>query len=459
MISRCRRLKSARARCEKLPLNGFVNLFKNLIQIPRKISKTSRNRIFTARRTFWVFLFQVISPDTSCGSALVAALAFWNISKSVSLNTCAYCKARIRFSKKALLEIFSRLVKKSIKQVDPKRLWYGRHVKIIDGTDSKMPDTPQNQSRYPQPRSQDPGCGFPKMKIVAAFSLINGIILCWKTGAYRESERSLLKKMAENFKKGDVLLADRGFSGYADFAWFMSMGLDFVIRINEKNRKHFQIVKKFHKKDRIVIWKKPRQRPNWMEIELWKTMPKSIQLRLVTYHVSSPEFRSKTVTVATTLMNPREVPTEAFAELYLKRWRAELYFKDIKETMNMESLSCRSPEMVEKEVAMFFLAYNLIRLKIYESAVEYNMEFERISFKRSMEAIIYFSLAASSVPREKKLKQLPSVIAQLKNPDRPGRSEPRAVKTRPKRHQYLTKPRKQFHEDPHRGKKKKYSLS
>ena len=341
------------------------------------------------------------------------------------------------------------LARRSTEMICENELWFGKRVKIIDGTMYSMPDTEENQKEYPQPDSQKKGCGFPKIRIVAVFSLINGVLLNYASGRYRESERSLFLKIMDSFKKGDVALADRGFSGYADFSVLLSKKVDFVIRLRKKDHQSARIIKEFNKNDRIKRWVKPSIKPRWMDKKLWKKVPESIDLRIVSYRIKGPGFRTHNVTVATSLLNPEEIPTAAFKELYLKRWRAEIYFKDIKTSMNMEMLSCKSPEMIHKEILMYFIGYNLIRLTIYESARVHNVCLERISFKGALQAVWLRCFDKS----KNVFKELLEIISKLKNPRRPGRREPRAVKRRPKRHQYMTAPRDKFQEDPHRGKR------
>lgn len=455
MNTRCCKLRKAKAHFSDMPFRGIVKLFEPFISFPTDFGLKNRKRIFTVTRTFWLFLFQVLSPDSSCRKMLLTAIAFLRIKKQISLNTSGFCKARKRFPIKALFQIFETLIKRSSTYIREDHLWFGRHVKVVDGTTCSMPDTEENQKIYPQPDSQKKGCGFPIVRIVAVFSLVKGTLLSYKCGAYRESERYLFRTLLKRFPKGDVLLADRGFTGYIDFASLLLKGVDFVVRACEKSRKYALLKKRFNRNDRIVQWSKPVAKPGWMDRKQWEQIPQSIDLRVIAYFIERPGFRTKKVTVLTSLLNPKEIPTSAFEDLYLKRWMVELYFKDIKTNMGMDILSCKSPKMIEKEILMYLIGYNLIRLTIYESAVTHNVTMERISFKAAMQAIILLEELISGKKGSRKVKE---IISRLQNPPRPGRREPRAVKRRPKRHQYLTKPRHLFHEDPHRG-KRLYSLS
>ncbi len=55
--------------------------------------------------------------------------------------------------------------------------WRGHPVRLVDGTTVTLPDTPANQSAYPQPRSQQPGLGFPLCRLVGLVCLGSGALL------------------------------------------------------------------------------------------------------------------------------------------------------------------------------------------------------------------------------------------------------------------------------------------
>ena len=157
----------------------------------------------------------------------------------------------------------------------------------------------------------------------------------------------------------------------------------------------------------------------------------------------------------TTLTDAKAYPALELARLYVRRWRIELWFRDLKTTMGMEVLRCQSPEMVHKELELFFIAYNLIRAVGAEAAATYDAPVERISFKGTVDAISQYTQAIAQARSQKKQRELVAdllrVIAMDQVPERPGRGEPRAVKRRPKPFPLLNKPRCQFREIPHRN--------
>jgi hypothetical protein len=359
-------------------------------------------------------------------------------------------------------EIDQEIVKQAEGQIPSKCLWYGRHVKVVDGSSVSMPDTEENQQLYPQPSGQKKGCGFPVMRIVAMFSLVTGMMLACRKGSLHVHERTLWHEMWGCYQKDDVVLADCGFCSFADYYLLKEREVDCVMRLHQR-RKEKNIIKKFNSNDYLVQWEKgtKSQRPKWMSPEQWEQLPKTMIVRHVKVVVDIPGFRTKKLTLATTLLDPKEYPPHALADLYRRRWIVELFFKDIKITMGMKVLRTKTPEMIRKELTIFIIAYNLIRSFIWQVALNKAIDPYRISFKGAIASIIQWTpLLANTTDIDKK-KQIIEVLMHVVATDlipirKKQRLEPRAIKRRPNSsYQLLTKPRKQFTEIPHRHKYKK----
>lgn len=138
----------------------------------------SRERLFSLEATFWSFLDQVQTPMGSCREAVRKVMAYRRRKTpgakkgEMSPNTAAYCTARAKIPLKVIDQIGEHLVERMQKNIPHGGLWHGRHVKLVDGTGVSMPDTPENQKRWPQSSSQKPGCGFPLMSLVGIFCLV-----------------------------------------------------------------------------------------------------------------------------------------------------------------------------------------------------------------------------------------------------------------------------------------------
>jgi hypothetical protein len=420
----------------------------------------SRERIYSVRRTFFGFLSQVLDPDCSCREIVRQILALCALvsDDSSSPGTSAYCQARQRLP----WDILPRLRCAVAARADRSRhLWRGLCVKVIDGTGVSLPDTKKNQRAYPQPGGQKPGCGFPLLKIVGVFSLATGALLDYAKGHKHQHELALLHRMMETFKPADLALADRGFSSYTLMALLWRRQVQSLLRLHHARPKDFRRGKRLGKNDRLLLWRKPEdwQKPRYMAKALWQLLPKELSVRMVRFTLEIPGFRTKSVTLITTLLDPELYPAAELAQLYARRWRIELWFRDIKTSMGMEVLRCLSPKMVHKELEMFFIAYNLIRCLMVEAAKTHAVSIDRLSFKGTVDSVRQFGVAIAQARSRKKKDQLMArlleIIAQDQVPERPGPSEPRAVKRRPKPYQKLNRPRHVMKEMQHRSKYRK----
>jgi len=319
-----------------------------------------------------------------------------------------------------------------------------------------MPDTPDNQAQWPQPKQAKPGCSFPVMRIVGLFSLATGVLIDLAHGPLAVHERTLLRRLWHRLSPGDVLLTDRGFGSYVEFHLLGRKGVDCVMRRSGR-RKPGEVVKRLGPRDRIVRWKKAAVRPEWLEPGAWEAVPETLLVREVTVHVEEPGLRTRTIEVVTTILDPGQYPAHEIAALYRRRWRVELHLRDIKTTMGMDVLSCRTPSMVEKELWMYVIAYNLIRAVMAQAALTGQGDRERISFKGAVSTLRQWApvLAGPGLDGRRRLDLYEAMIYYISRdvvPLRPDRLEPRARKRRPKNYQLLNRPRAGFREIQHRSK-------
>jgi hypothetical protein len=404
---------------------------------------------------FWLFLAQVLSADCACREALAKFLARLGLGgMTASPNTAAYCKGRARLRQKDLDSIHASVTQKICSAYQASRLWLGRVVKVVDGSGISMPDTPSLQNLYPQPKGAKKGCSFPVMRVVALFCLGTGVLIEMAKGSLHVGERALFRSLWGLLDPGDVVLADRGFCGYAEFFFLRQRGVDCVMRAHPRRTVGKTRQKRLGRGDWLVLWHKSKPAPTWLDKAAWRALPDNLILREITFRIALPGFRTSSITVATTLLDPKAFPAEAFADLYRRRWQVELFLRDIKTTMGMDILRCKTPDMVHKELTMHLIAYNLVRLTMLEAAAGQNLPVERISFKGTLSALRQWapSMAAARERNRSALwKWLLGSLARDLLPLRPNRVEPRARKRRPKNYQLLNKPRHIFKEIHHRN--------
>jgi hypothetical protein len=310
-----------------------------------------------------------------------------------------------------------------------------------------MPDTPENQAAYPQQKSQRPGCGFPIARILVIFSLSTGTVLEAAIGKYKgkqTGENSLLRGLYDALTEGDVILADRYFSGWCDIALPMQRGIDVVVRKHQLRRTDFRAGLRLGKDDHLVSWCKPA-RPEWMSVTQYLALPNELTLREVRVRVVQPGFRTRSLVVVTTLLDARKYPPEEIAVLYRRRWDAELHLRSLKIVLQMDQLRCKTPERVRNEFWTHLLGYNLIRGLMALAALESRRSPWEISFKGTLQTLSHFlPTLLSRISSEVWCAALLAAIATHIVGHRPDRFEPRKVKRRRKHYQYLCKPRREY---------------
>ncbi len=458
LIASCRRFGAQARRLRKAPLCELPLIFSDWVELNDAAFATFRERIFSVSRTFWLFLYQVYSAGGSCAETVRKALVHLALEDDqiASTNTSAYCQARKRLPQE-LLDGIERSLVERLERETQDQPWHGRNVKVVDGSSVSMPDTAENEAEYPKPSSRTPVATFPAMRLVCMFSLASGALLKFAHAALPISERALWRTMWPSLAKGDVVLADRGFCSFAEFVLLMRQGVDCVMRLHGRRSVGVVEVKRLGRGDMLVEWVKTKMsnRPEWLTEEEYEALPERLQVRHITFSVRVEGFRTQVVTVATTLLDPKLYPARDFAQLYYRRWKAELFLRDIKISLGMDPLRCKTPEMVVKELTMHFIAYNLVRALMLRASIEHKVDVDGLSFKQSLVTVRQWAPAMEEAESQKRhlalLELLYYYLAVSILPHRPGRSEPRAKKRRPKNYQLLNKPRHQFHEIKHRN--------
>jgi Transposase DDE domain len=398
-----------------------------------------RERVYGPLQTLTLFIEQVLGADQSCQDAVARGVS-QRVAvglRPCSLNNGPYCKARTRLALN-LVERLGREVGKRLNEAQPEAWrWRGREVKLIDGTTISMPDTPANQSEFPQSKTQKAGLGFPLARLVAIISLSCGAVQEWAARpceGKRTGETAQLWQLVPHFRAGDIAIADRYFSGYFMLAWLIRHGVDVVVRQHQLRHTDFRRGQRLGSKDHVVAWARP-PRPAWMDAATYAVMPETLRLR---------EARVGGLTLVTSLVDATHVSKKELLVLYHARWQVELDLRSIKNVMQMGVLRCKSPEMVRKEIAVHLLAYNLVRAVMAQAALLGHVLPRQLSFKATLQLVRAFEENLRHAPRERlalRRAYLLAGVSRLRLPDRPGRVEPRAVKRRAKPLSLLTQPR------------------
>ncbi len=448
----CHQVESLRRQFVQAPGLPFGDAL-NAQQVERALEEEnvqSCDCVYTALVTLRMLLSQVMDADPSLRQAVSRLLAERAAAgqPKISANTGAYCQARQRLPEAVLRRLTRRVGDEPLLEAPVRWLWHGRDVKIVDGSTVSMPDTPENQAAYPQPKSQKPGLGFPLARLLVVFSLAVGTALDAALGRYQgkeTGETALFRSLHDNLCERDIVLADRYFCSYFEIALLQRRGVDVVLRLHQRRMADFRRGQRLGRNDHLVVWDKP-PRPQWMDEATYRQLPDTLTLREMRFPVTPPGFRTETIVVVTTLLDPEEVSVQDLADLYRARWQAELDLRSLKMTMQMDILRSKTPAMVRKEMWAHLLCYNLIRTVMAQAAHQHDLRPREISFKGTVQTLAAFAPYAL-LARAGQLQELSSrvlaAIAQHRVGDRPDRSEPRARKRRNDTYPLLMIPRRQ----------------
>jgi hypothetical protein len=434
----------------QFPISQLLPLAE--VEAAVKAEKCSfRQRLFTPAITVWIFLGQILDPDHSCRQALMRFAAWLSAfdCRPCATDTGAYCQARKRLPEGVLKRLTRGRGRAVEEHSRGEWRWFGRKVRVADGSTASMPDTAANQKAYPQSRSQKPGLGFPVVRVVVIFSLAVGTVLeaAFNPLVGKETgETGMLRQLMFALQRGDILLGDRYFANYWIIALAKRLGIDVVFRQHQLRKVDFRKGHRLGKNDHWIIWTKP-QRPKWMTPAFYAWLPGTLVLREVRLRVPKGKNRTHEIVVVSTLLDPGRYSKGELEALYLRRWQAELHLRSLKTVLQMDILRCKTPEMVRKEMWAHFLMYNLIRLAMAQAALSQQQRRPwQISFKGALQAIAAFGgfwPVGRLADPDSYYADMLQAITEHRVGHRPDRIEPRAKKRRTNNHPLLTEPRAQ----------------
>lgn len=361
----------------------------------------------------------------------------------------AYCTARGRLPLELLGELLRRVCALGDRAVQQtaQMLWKGHRLWHVDGSSFSMPDTPELQEHFGQPGRQRQGCGFPGAHILCLFHAASGLIHDCIVSPLHTHDMAQVGKVHPRLRRGDVLIGDRAFESFAHFALLLGQGLHLIVPVHQRRKVDFrrkqrrggkrgcrverQRVRKLGRCDQIVRWLKPQEKPRWMTPSQYEALPQTLEVREIKREVRLPTGLKQTITLVTSLLDEKRYPSEELLEVLKDRWAVEVNLRHLKTTMKMEILRSKTVEGIEKELWMFLIVYNLVRLIMLQASARQAVAVSRISFA---DALYWVRHGDLSLP-------LPTLRVV---PHRPNRIEPRAIKRRPKEYNLLSRPREVF---------------
>jgi hypothetical protein len=402
-----------------------------------------RDRILTPVTTIQLFLLQILHGNTACSHLPhLSGLRF---------SASAYCQARSKLPLDFFGLLLTRLCTSAQSRISDDGRWHGHRTFLVDGSGCSMPDTPALQDAFGQSTEQRPGCGFPMAHLLGLFHAGTGVLLKLVVAPLLTHDLAHVQAVHPSLHAGDVLVADRGLCSYAHLALLVQAGVHAVLRVGARQIVDFtpgrafvtpsvrrtpavkgiprsRWLKALGVHDQLVAWLKPKTCPSWLTRETLAALPETLELREVRYRIGTPGFRTRQITLVTTLLDAEIYRVADLAELYRQRWQVETALAHLKTTMQRDVLHCKTVPGVLKELTVFAIVSNLVRLVMCQSATLQQIGVERISF---LDALRWLGAPSTGMPLE----------ALVVNPARPYRVEPRAKKRRPKPFPLMITPR------------------
>lgn len=429
--------------------DGLELLPERINALARADHHIFRDTTLTPGKTLALFARQIAHGNIACSAMHHLA--------GEEFSDAAWCQARARLPLQLIERVQRLLIDGARRELDisddvgaEAYRWRGHRLHVVDGSSDSMPDTPPLREHYGVPSGCREGLGFPTSHLLLLMDHRSGLFIDCIDGPMVTSDLSQTPALHAHLQAGDVLLGDVAFAGWAHLALILQANLHAIVPPHQRRIVDFtpqrahahprqgkstkrtgkprsRVIKSLGKDDQLVEYFKPVEKPAWMSAQQWSGLPQSIMLREIRRTVKRNGFRSITVTIVTTLLDPEAYPADELIELRLSRWMIETNIRHLKITLKMDELKCKTLEGVRKERMIFLLVYNLIRLIMLRCARRQGVNINRLSFADTLAWMRYGDV--TSCP-------------DLKiNPLRPGRLEPRVRKRPKKQFPYMTIPR------------------
>jgi hypothetical protein len=407
---------------------------EQILHIADELGHTWRQRKLNPATIIYAWLLQILAQVALEGLRHVA---------QIPASAAAFCKAKQRLP----LQLLQKLVTLSAQTPDAAPwLWKTFTLCLVDGTSLTTPDTEELDRHFGKARNQQgTSSGYPIPKLLALFDWSTGLLTRVITLPSDRQEYTCLTRLwavAASMGTKVLVLGDRGLVSFTHMALLLERGLHGCFRLPKgqvvrgRGRASHQRLQRLGQQDLLVAWQ-GRRRPKWMSQTRWQKLglgQRTITLRQIAFRICRPGYRTHWAWIITTLLDPQAYPAQDLVELYGRRWQVEVYFRDLKQTLGMKRLRCRTLLGVQKEILMGVLLYNLLRHVMIQAAFQQGTVPNRIS---SIDALCWLLWTPPGTP-----------LGRLKvNPVRVRPAPPRRLKeTRAKfpqlkgRRQRLTRP-------------------
>jgi len=365
-----------------------------------------------------LFVIQILSGNCS----IVALRQLGGLDFAPS----SYCQARVELPLLLLQSLLRWMHAQAERSLGMATQLIGPQVYIADGSSYSMPDTPELRQHFNLPPGVQEGVGYPMGKLMGLLDAATGMFVSLLALPLFQHDMRGVIGLHAMLRAGDILLGDRAFCSFAHLGLLNAQGVLGCFRLHQRRQNMSRGLQR---------WKKPSVCPAWMNAEQFQRLPAWLDVRLVCHRIGEKGFRTRHLFIATTLLDEKQWPDEKIADLYGSRWQIETCFGHLKTTMKMNVLKCETVDGVMKELAVYLMAYNLVRLALLKAARVQGVSVLRISFVDAMRWLLA------------RMQGLKGVSRLIVNPDRRGRSQLRVIRRRKQQYLLLKKPRRQIEQE------------
>jgi len=411
-------------------------------QACRKAGYAYRKRLLTPVTNLLCWIAAALNRESSFAAVWqmmwVAVAKEFRVLASRGYDSSLTCHARQRFPREVLEDVFAYLQDKALAAGRSYERYFDRRVIIADGTTTRTERTPALEACYGIPSGRGNGGYFPVMRWVSFIVAGTGVVLFYKSGAYKTSEVTLARDLFGQLQQGDLFVADEYYASKCNQAILLRHGADYIMRLHHRFKLTGHPVTKQAENDYLV-----RIEFSERERRSDPALPKSMQVRVINYNTMVRGVES-TRAVVTSLLDKGVYPATEVLRCYRMRWRCETDFNDVKSKLHTKRFRSKMVEGVEKELCAHLIAYTLVRLLMLRAANQCKVDPLRISFSATVRKILEFSKTMASAASHRLLSMYDNFLAQVAadiNPERPDRREPRGSRAAFNKYRVLQVPR------------------
>ena len=383
---------------------------ERIVQLARECGHRWRERTLGPAMTVHLWIMQVLLSNLSMAGVR-------HLSRK-AVTAAAICQAKMRLPMQLLVRL-NQFLLEQITGGKKQPTWHGHRLLGGDGVCYYTPDTARLRKKFGSKKR----FGFPLLKAVTLFDLASGAILGQIPLPHRRQESPVLGRLLRWARRGDVVVLDRAYPAFFSLCQARRCGVELVIRLKKnlfaKAGSRRKIKKRLGQEDFLVLWCKPKERPKQISKRQWQMVFGQLTLRQISLNIKRRGWRTRRITVLTTLTDPKAYPAHEITQIYARRWELEINFRHLKQTLNLEHLRSQTVDGVERELMIRSLAYNLVCATMQQAARLWNIEPLRISFADTLHFLLLGAIGIE-----------PARITI--NPLRPGRFEPRRLKRQKK---------------------------